>query len=439
MASYADWIAVRSAILAADFVNRTEFLSTVRYSVVRDPAPLPDSSATRALLALQALKLVPGERVCESCSFPYTLVFRAKRYCWRGSRSDIPGCPDCHDKQYQAASIGFLHHVKQCMWMTKLECFVLSILEYPRQQIVRELHPARHDSIDSWIASFQETLSSWFQLQMSQGFDSALSQELLRKPSACKVNTKKPAASYHVVKKPSSRTAPAKKPASSLKRPSSSSTSLNKPKKMHLKYAGNARIFIADETHLNRKKPGALSRSGRPERDQIWLWGAVLHGHVKTHFIFRILKNAADAHDGKPRGHQEMKTNLSMLGMKSGEIFVSDKWKATLSALKAHRELRGLSEKTLRHEIVNHSQGEIVNQNGFSTNAIECKWSLIKRWIRTRLSGTLPRHNDREKWRLLIDEYQARSLLKGRSSHTLDRGNMIVVSFHETVKLFRVA
>ena len=118
---------------------------------------------------------------------------------------------------------------------------------------------------------------------------------------------------------------------------------------------------------------------------------------------------------------------------------MSDKWKATLSALKAHRELHGLSEKPLRHEIVNHSQGEIVNQNGFSTNAIECKWSLFKRWIRTRLSGKLPRHNDREKWRLLIDEYQARSLLKGHSSHTLDRGNMIVASFHETVKLFRVA
>ena len=243
---------------------------------------------------------------------------------------------------------------------------------------------------------------------MSQGFDSALSQELLRKPFACKISIKKPAASYHVMKKPSSRTAPAKKPASSLKRPSSSSTSPNKPKKMHLKYAGNARIFIADETHLN-KKQGALSRSGRPQRDQIWLWGAVLHGHVKTHF-FRVLKNAADADDGKPRGHQEMKTNLSMLGMKSGDIFVSDKWKATLSALKAHRELHGLSEKTLRNEIVNHSQGEMVNQNGFSTNAIECKWSLIKLlrdgWIRTRLSGTLPRHNDREKWRLLVDEYQ---------------------------------
>ena len=34
---------------------------------------------------------------------------------------------------------------------------------------------------------------------------------------------------------------------------------------MHLKYAGNARIFIADETHLNKKSkvlfhiPGALN------------------------------------------------------------------------------------------------------------------------------------------------------------------------------------
>ena len=126
-----------------------------------------------------------------------------------------------------------------------------------------------------------------------------------------------------------------------------------------------------------------------------------------------------------------MKTNLSILGLKSGDIFVSDKWKAP------SRTSWTIGED-IRHEIVNHSQGEIINQIQHQCHRMQ-KVSYIKRWIRTRLSGTLPRRNDREKWRQLIDEYQARSLLKGRSSHMLDRGNMIVVSFHETVKLFHVA
>ena len=429
MASFADWIAFRSAILATEFVNRTEFLATVRFSIVHDPAPLPDSAATRALLALQALKLVPGERVCQDCSSSFKLHFKNGRYCWYGSRSTSSGCHSCLNQQYNATTIGFPNHVKQSMWMMKLECFILWILEYPRQHIVRELHPTPHESIDAWIASFQGTLSSWFEIHMSKGFESALSQKILRKPSTYKVCIKKPASTYQV----------AKKPASALKRPSSSSASRRKPNKLHLKAAGNSRIFIADEAHLNKKKHGILSKHGRPQRDQIWLWGAVLHGHVRTHFIFRILKNAEDAHEGKPRGHKEMLTNLSMLGLRKGDIFVSDKWKATLSALKAHRTLHGLSARTLRHEIVNHSQGEIVNQNGFSTNATECKWSVIKRWIRQRLSGILPRHGDREKWTLFINEYQARALLKGRCSYTLDRGNQCVVRFHDIAQLFRVA
>ena len=83
-----------------------------------------------------------------------------------------------------------------------------------------------------------------------------------------------------------------------------------------------------------------------------------------------------------------------------------------MSAFKAFREAGGLSESDLPHEIVNHSLGELVNENGFSTNAREAKWSVIKRWIRNKMSGKMPAHSDRQKWRLLIGEYQARNLLR---------------------------
>ncbi|OLP89947.1 hypothetical protein AK812_SmicGene28538 [Symbiodinium microadriaticum] len=42
--------------------------------------------------------------------------------------------------------------------------------------------------------------------------------------------------------------------------------------------------------------------------------------------------------------------------------------------------------------------GEIKNSNGYSTNAIEAKWSLLKRWAHRKLGGKLPSHSDRVKW-----------------------------------------
>ena len=62
-----------------------------------------------------------------------------------------------------------------------------------------------------------------------------------------------------------------------------------------------------------------------------------------------------------------------------------------------NHEANGLSESDMPHEIVNHILGELVNENGFSTNAIEAKWSIIKRSIRNKMSGKLPAHSDRQK------------------------------------------
>ena len=308
------------------------------------------------------------------------------------------------------------------------------IYEYPRQQILRELHPTDHKRIDAWTQSFQQTLSAWYQLQLNQGFDGPLFQRLNTASSkrSRRAVTKKPASK--AFKRPSASSSQ-----TTLKRPSASTMKRPSVKKTHIKFAGKARIFIADETHLNKRKRNALSRNGRPQRDQVWLWGAVLHEHIKTHFIFRILDHPDDALDGKPRGHKEMLKNIQTLGLRRGDIFVSDKWKATVSAFNSYKNTNNFSEADVRHEIVNHSQGEITNSNGFSTNAIECKWSVIKRWIRRRMSGILPSHSDRQKWRLLIDEYQARSLLTANGQHSFDHGNLITVRVRDVVRLFQVA
>lgn len=50
---------------------------------------------------------------------------------------------------------------------------------------------------------------------------------------------------------------------------------------------------------------------------------------------------------------------------------------------------------------MNHSAGEIVNVNGFTTNHIENGWSVVMRWARKRAGGRLPLHSDRSMWRIV--------------------------------------
>ena len=218
-----------------------------------------------------------------SDSSAYKLVFKGVSRKWRGSRCGN-GCADCVDEEYYATSIGLLHHVKEAMWMMKFECLVLRVLEYVRQMVARELHPTPRESIDRWIASFQETMSAWFQAQMGRGFEGVFSQQVLPKPSTC--------------------TVPTKKPATACRRPSASSTSptIKGVNKRHLKNAGNARILIADETRLNKEKHRKLFQNMGALSLMKCSYGVQFFtGHVKAHFVFQILEHPQDSHNGKPR------------------------------------------------------------------------------------------------------------------------------------------
>ena len=80
-------------------------------------------------------------------------------------------------------------------------------------------------------------------------------------------------------------------------------------------------VLQVDEAHLNKKKPGRLQRSARPQKDQVWVWGAMVQGRPDM-FLFRILEHPEDAFQGKPRGHDEMLTNFHYLGVKKSTIIV---------------------------------------------------------------------------------------------------------------------
>ena len=400
----------------------------MKNSLVGNMGSLPNTETTKALLVAQHFRLVPPSYECEECDSNYILSCRRGRYQWRGPRYD-GGCPRCNGKEYNAAAIGFFKGEYQTLWLDKLDALVMWVKDYSRTTICIELHDHHHATIDGWLASFQHVVSNWAKLQLDSGFNHPFFKDMEMQPHMRRrVSLKKPA-SHTTQKRPATQQRPS---TVVLKKPS---TALQK----HILKKNQKRIFIADESFLNKKKPGKLSKYGRPQKDQIWIWGAVLENNIKTHFLFRILEHPADALDGKPRGHKEMLRNIRSLGLRSGDTFVSDKWKATVSSLKAYHVETGLTTRTLPHEVVNHSEGEIVNSNGFTTNPIEAKWAVMKRWIRKRGGGVLPKHGDREKWAALIYEYQGRNLLMTREHHGIHHDRIRVLRLRAVLNLFAVA
>ena len=144
-----------------------------------------------------------------------------------------------------------------------------------------------------------------------------------------------------------------------------------------------------------------------------------MQGGGRRSFVFRVLKHPSDCLDGRPRGAKEMLENLRSLNMSRNDVYVSDKWGGTVAAVRQLMKENGW--RRFNHQIVNHSAGEITNTAGYSTNAIEAKWSILKRWVKKLHSGKLPRDHDREKWSLLLDEFHYRQVRSEQSPN--DSGN----------------
>ena len=430
MASYTDLAHFRKAVGELSLETRTDFLQAIKFCTIRNTAPLPDDTSTRALVASQALGLVRSEYTCPACSSCFSLVYTSGHPVWRGPRYDA-ACDECNNKEISPVSIGIFKNLRPKLWISKLDALIMWIKEYQRETIILEL-AIDHNTVDRWLQEFQETISNWTDYQLKQGLFSPFFSSIAKASSSNVPARKRP--STHTIKRPSSGIIK-KKPAFNVnKKPASGKT-------LQQQVKAQKRIFVADESYINKRKNSGLSRTGRPQRDQVWIWGAVLHGHVNTHLVFRILQHPDHAHDGKPRGTQEMLDNLRILKLQKGDVFVSDEWKGTMSAVKALRKEKGLTEKTLIHESVNHSKGEIKNARGFTTNAIEAKWSLMKRWIRLKLGGRLPAHSDRERWRRLVNEYQGRCILKDRSAmmrNSHGSGRKKFVSTRAFLQLFRI-
>ena len=113
-------------------------------------------------------------------------------------------------------------------------------------------------------------------------------------------------------------------------------------------------VIEIDESHLNKCKPGALTRTA----DQVWVWGATIP-RMPDRFFFRVLERTVDAEAGRPRGKEEILKCLHLLNLPRQTILVTDGWKATRAAIEELKRQKGWSNADLWHEVVNHSAGRL--------------------------------------------------------------------------------
>ena len=190
---------------------------------------LPNNESARAALACQALRLVPREHRCPHCHTIFRVYYKMRcAKCW-GPRYD----DSCHECHFQTILSNFCR-----------------IPDYPRQLLLRELHPLSHKSMDPWISEFQHTWSSCFESQLHYGLDGPLFRDLQK----------------HAAHRSSSVTTCPRMPStasSAIKRPSSSSATY---KKLSLKKSiskrkvqGQGRTFIADTSRAFSPNMDALN------------------------------------------------------------------------------------------------------------------------------------------------------------------------------------
>ena len=402
MAVYRDAQSFQRNLKIDEIENRTDFLRKVRWATIEDPGDLPSDEAHTALLFAMKAGLLPSEHLCDECGERFRLKVRNRKgghATWEW-RQDSRFCNACYKSSRSLTTGTILQDLKSKNFMKFFDCVVMWTLDYPAQLAQREA-AVHHKQHNEW----QNLLHS------------AVSRDLARSHKTLSISSVPPKCANKVRKVVKSKSKAAKGKGV-LKKPA------NKKFVAHTQKATqNATNFYKkykyvieiDESHLNKAKAGALSKSSRVQADQVWVWGATIPNHPER-FLFRVLDHPDDVFDGKPRGKDEILKCLRLLDIKKKTILVTDGWKGTKAAVKALREELGWTEKDLWHEVVNHSAGEITNANGFTTNHIENRWSIIKRWIRKRMGGMLPRHNDRLRWKQLLNEFHWRKIAsKGRN------------------------
>lgn len=298
-----------------------------------------------------------------------------------------------------------LAHVKVQKWLDFFDCMLMWVAEYTHLQMIREAGVG-HACVEQWIQTFQDAA-----VRHVAEHKSILFREK-KKPT--RIAMRRPGGKG-ISKRRRHRGCVRKKPSMT-----------KKPRTSRL-------IIQIDESHLNKHKPSRLAKVARPSKDHVWVWGATVQGRPDLTF-FKILEHPKDALEGRPRGKNEILKILHSLGIPSGAILASDEWAGTLAAVKQFKKDKGWSDRQLRHESINHSK-QLVNEKRFTTNAIEARWSVMKRWAKKLMGGKMPSYSDRAAWKRLLAEFEFRQIW---STYTMDWGKTVMMSFSDYLAVLAI-
>ena len=162
----------------------------------------------------------------------------------------------------------------------------------------------------------------------------------------------------------------------------------------------------------------------RPQVDKFWVWGCTVQGRPDL-FLFRVLDHPEDAYANRPRGKEEIIKCLDLIPLQKDMTLVTDGWRGTLAAVNEIKRRNGWGPRSLRHEKVIHRNGEVVNSRGYSTNSIENRWSVLKRWLKKKCGGKLPPIRSRDVWKNTISEFTYRKMASRGQS--IDDGHTFIV------------
>ena len=371
--------AFKQALRVATFDTREEYLKIIKFGTIKETKPYPESPTTAVIIFAQHFGLVETKHYCAYCGAEFDMKTkkggdREIRWSWRGPRYGW-GCSECDESEVSMVKGTILEKVKTSSWIDFFDVLVMWLQGETPLTMKREVRKP-NCVVDPWVKIVQKAAIDWINSNMTlPGFHESYKKAMLKKKE-------------------------------------------NPDKK-------GAFIVQADEAYLNKGKLSKLAPGVRPKKNKVWLWGLVVQGHPEQ-FFFRLLEFPEDAYDGRPRGKKEMILNFDTVGLRKGMTVVSDSWRATIAALKHIKQREGWTNRTLPTELVVHSKGQVKNRRGYNTNAIENRWSVLKRWIKKTKGGKLPPSSNRRLWNNVVTEFQYRKVAS--KNYSTDGGHTFTVA-----------
>ena len=387
---------------------RGDFLWKVKWAKIEDTTPHRNTENLKGMLFAMHIGLLPDSYSCEACGREYYLSYRNDSDTWQWRQQD-GACPQCTGTRRSLTRGTVLEQVRAANWLNFFDAYCMWTLDYPRKLMEQEIK-VQHQAWLLWEKRWYAAVALDLETRLTSHSlaatppKSANQVRAMKKPAA---SYKKPAGSQ---KKPAGAKACKKKPAASKKtvmkhirkRPAASCGVLKRPAKFVARkqratpdpmnfYKKYKYVIEIDESHLNKSKPGALTRTGRVQADPVWVWGATIP-RMPGRFLFRVLEHPVDAEAGRPRGKEEILKCLHLLNIPHKTILVTDGWKSTKAAIEEFKKESGRRSSTtvlVKLSMRMASPPTTLRTGGaLSRGGSEKEWAAGSLCTRTVASGT---------------------------------------------------